>query len=1067
MNIREQGKNLIRELKKDVECMELKKLQVFCLVFCLVAGIMCFTNLLVGNYQVGAVLAGFSIVLGVTIPYCRRASRKIPILIVVDSAVFFVMMYTLVSGGESGFSIIWFMLVPPVAMYFFRLYYGGLFSSVLGLATVIYMWTPLHELGYKYSGTYVVRFPIVYLINFVVSFAMMYQLIKSKEKQKEAYQEMKEANAAKGIFLSNMSHEARTPINAILGYNEMVMKESRESNTLTYAANIQAAGRTLLSIVNDTLDFTGIQDGTLYLEKERYSVLSVLQDLVTYGNFNAEKKKLDFRVEMSEELPQELIGDAVRLSQVCTNLISNAIKYTKSGYILFTISWKQTAENRGKLFISIKDTGIGIKEEDIAKLGTSFTRIDERNTKNIQGLGLGLPLVMRILELMGSNLNIQSEYGLGSTFSFELEQEVAVQNGIGKVEIFHKEQLAEAETSNDYNIPNVRILVVDDNVMNQDIMVGMLKRKQAVIDLASNGEEALDKIRENRYDLILMDHMMPVLDGMEALRVIQRENLCPDTAIVVLTANAVNGAKEMYLEAGFDAYLSKPVMSKALYELLEQQLPAELLVRDMPGEKKQEETAQKDAIIEQKSILEKLDFLDTETGMAYCCDNEDFYKEMLRTFVANEKREDIKAFYEVRDWENYRILVHALKSTALSIGATALSEQAKQLELAAKEENHYYIDSHHTEAMREYRKILLGIEEALTEKTEEEKQETVPEKAGRILVVDDDSMNLKIAEKMLQNRFDVSKAVSGKEALDYIEKQHPELILLDLHMPDVDGFEVMEILQKNPVTAEIPVIFLTADNDRDVEIRGFKAGAQDFITKPFVADIMIQRVSRILELSRLQKDLQKEVEKQTRQAEERRMQVERLSDQIINALAETIDAKDSYTNGHSMRVAQYSVKIAERAGKSKKEQERIYYMGMLHDIGKIGIPDSIITKNSGLSDKEYSVTRLHPTIGAEILANISEIPDLGIGARWHHERFDGTGYPDGLAGMDIPEEARMIAVADAYDAMASKRSYRDVLPQQVVYEEIKKGKGTQFDPVFADVMLAIMEEDKDYDMREK
>ena len=205
----------------------------------------------------------------------------------------------------------------------------------------------------------------------------------------------------------------------------------------------------------------------------------------------------------------------------------------------------------------------------------------------------------------------------------------------------------------------------------------------------------------------------------------------------------------------------------------------------------------------------------------------------------------------------------------------------------------------------------------------------------------------------------------------------------------------------------------------------------------------------------------------SKQAEERQKQVERLFDQFINALAETIDAKDSYTNGHSYRVAQYSVQIAKRAGKSKEEQERIHYMGLLHDIGKIGIPDAIITKNSGLSDKEYVVARKHPEIGAEILAKITEMPDLGIGAKWHHERFDGTGYPDGLKSTEIPEEARIIAVADAYDAMASRRSYRDVLPQQEVYEEIKKGKGTQFDPEFADIMLALIEEDTAYDMREK
>jgi len=286
-------------------------------------------------------------------------------------------------------------------------------------------------------------------------------------------------------------------------------------------------------------------------------------------------------------------------------------------------------------------------------------------------------------------------------------------------------------------------------------------------------------------------------------------------------------------------------------------------------------------------------------------------------------------------------------------------------------------------------------------------------------------------------------------------------------MPGVDGFEVMDELQKNPETSQIPVVLLTGDSDREVEISGFEKGAQDFIVKPFVADVMLHRVSRILELSRLQKDLQKEVEKQTRKAEERRRQVERLSDQIIRALAETIDAKDTYTNGHSLRVAEYSVEIAKRAGMTPEEQEHIYYMGMLHDIGKIGIPDSIITKSSSLSEKEYYVTRKHPEIGAEILENISEIPDLGVGARWHHERYDGTGYPDGLKGPEIPEAARIIAVADAYDAMASKRSYRDVLPQEDVYEEIRKGKGTQFDPVFADIMLQMMDEDNNYKMQEK
>jgi len=265
---------------------------------------------------------------------------------------------------------------------------------------------------------------------------------------------------------------------------------------------------------------------------------------------------------------------------------------------------------------------------------------------------------------------------------------------------------------------------------------------------------------------------------------------------------------------------------------------------------------------------------------------------------------------------------------------------------------------------------------------------------------------------------------------------------------------------------EIPVVFLTADNDREAEIEGFRLGAQDFIKKPFVADIMMERINRILELDHLRKNLSEEVKKQTLKAETRRQKVEKLSLQIMLTLANTIDAKDKYTNGHSLRVAEYAREIARRAGKSEQEQEDIYYVGLLHDIGKIGISNSIINKTSGLTDEEYEIIKGHTVIGAEILDNMTEIPGLAVGAHWHHEQFDGGGYPEGLKGDAIPETARIIGVADAYDAMASKRSYRDVLPQKVVREEIAKGSGTQFDPQFVQIMLGMIDEDTEYRMRE-
>lgn len=337
-----------------------------------------------------------------------------------------------------------------------------------------------------------------------------------------------------------------------------------------------------------------------------------------------------------------------------------------------------------------------------------------------------------------------------------------------------------------------------------------------------------------------------------------------------------------------------------------------------------------------------------------------------------------------------------------------------------------------------------------------------------ILVVDDDTSNLKIANRILSGEhLRVSCLKSGEDAIKFLQMNRPDLILLDVHMPGMDGFETLTALKKNEITAAIPVIFLTADDDTDMETRGLEAGAMDFIKKPFVPEVLLLRVRHTIDLIRLQSDLSLEVEKKTQEVLAQHEKLDRISMQIVTALSGAIDAKDTYTNGHSTRVADYSRRIASRAGFSEEEQSNIYMMGLLHDVGKIGVPDAIINKPGKLTDEEFAAIKKHPLMGAEILGNISEFPKLATGARWHHERYDGKGYPDGISGQDIPIEARIIAVADSYDAMSSKRSYREVLPQTYIHNEMEKGKGTQFDPVFAKIMLEMMDEDTDYEMREK
>lgn len=335
------------------------------------------------------------------------------------------------------------------------------------------------------------------------------------------------------------------------------------------------------------------------------------------------------------------------------------------------------------------------------------------------------------------------------------------------------------------------------------------------------------------------------------------------------------------------------------------------------------------------------------------------------------------------------------------------------------------------------------------------------------VVVDDDRSNLKAAEKILGSQGNrVSCCSSGEELLDFVKENTPDIILLDLHMEGMDGFETLSRLKSDIRSGDIPVIFLTADDDSETETRALSAGAMDFVKKPFIHSVLLMRARNTIELMRLQTDLKKEVQRMTKQIIAEHKKNERLSLQIVQTLAGTIDAKDSYTKGHSNRVALYTREIAKRYGYSEKAQEEIYMMGLLHDVGKIGVPDAVLRKVTRLTDEEYAQIKTHPMVGFEILKTITEMPKLAIGARWHHERYDGRGYPDNLRGKDIPEEARIIAVADAYDAMSSRRSYHEIFSQEYIIGEFVNGKGTQFDPVFAEIMLNIISEDKNYKLKE-
>ncbi|MCX4340201.1 MAG: diguanylate cyclase [Lachnospiraceae bacterium] len=320
-----------------------------------------------------------------------------------------------------------------------------------------------------------------------------------------------------------------------------------------------------------------------------------------------------------------------------------------------------------------------------------------------------------------------------------------------------------------------------------------------------------------------------------------------------------------------------------------------------------------------------------------------------------------------------------------------------------------------------------------------------------ILIIDDDRLTLATAQQLLEGKYRVVAVNSGKQAYKYLERHTPDLILLDINMPEIGGFEVMETLRKNPRWCKIPVIFLTADRSAETETECFRVGANDYIAKPFEPNVILGRIRSTIELDGYRRDLQRRLDEKTKE-------MERITIQAIMTVANTVDAKDDYTKGHSMRVAAYSELLAQRLGWSEEEIQNIYYVAMLHDVGKIGVPDAVLNKPFMLTDVEFRLIKGHTMMGAEILNDFKMFPNISVGAKYHHERYDGTGYPEGLKGESIPLVARVIGLVDSYDAMTSNRVYRRRLDDDVVLQELQKGKGSQWDPDLVDIFVKLIEE---------
>ncbi len=393
--------------------------------------------------------------------------------------------------------------------------------------------------------------------------------------------EARNAVKAKSEFLSNMSHEIRTPINAVLGMNEMIQRESENEQISEYSRNIASSGSMLLALINDILDLSKIESGKVAIIRVEYQLSTVCNDLMNMIKDRAGKKNLGLKLKINPQIPNYLYGDEVRIRQIVLNLLTNAVKYTETGTITLDVDFVNRSKSQIDLKINVKDTGRGIKKTDINKLFTSFQRLEEAHNKNIEGTGLGLAIVGGYVKLMHGKIDVLSDYGKGSEFIVTIPQKVVKHDEIGEFDFkFNKPAAKTKNYKPSFKAPKAKVLAVDDNNMNLVVVKNLLKSTEIRIDLAHSGQECLDKVRNEFYDVILLDHMMPEMDGTECLRILKDQKLINKTPVIALTANALSGAKEEYMRLGFDDYLSKPIVPLELENMLKHWLPGWLI--EMP-----------------------------------------------------------------------------------------------------------------------------------------------------------------------------------------------------------------------------------------------------------------------------------------------------------------------------------------------------------------------------------------------------------------------------------------------------------------------------------------------------
>lgn len=579
------------------------------------------------------------------------------------------------------------------------------------------------------------------IIGYIVIITDLSEHMRNVERLKAAIADAESANQAKSTFLANMSHEIRTPMNAIVGFSELVLKADIDDQVREYVEDIRWSAHNLLAIINDILDISKIESGKMELVCDEYYMASLLDDVCLIISTQAKQKGLEFCLKMGDGIPRKLYGDKIRLRGILINLLNNAVKYTREGSVTFEVNALQKEGDSVTLGFRIIDTGVGIKEEEQEHLFESFVQVERKVHYGVEGSGLGLAIVKGYLALMDGEVSVRSVYGEGSTFTVVVDQKIVDGSALDPASMDMKSSHYTDNGIGNMKIVGCRVLVVDDNLVNLKVAGNSLKYYGLTVDTASSGREAVELCRRYHYNIVLLDQMMPEMDGVETMREIRKLDdyygYGGEGKLIVLTADAISGARVRLIKEGFDEYLGKPINFRQLERLFVRFLPEENIRLEQEKQLEAEQETQEQEVAYLKQMLPEVD---VDQGIVNCGGKTELYRRVLKIAYqyGETQLEELKSYWKQRDYENYTIKVHAMKSSTLNLGARKLSDMAREQEMAGKSGTYDYIDAHMEEFRQEYRRLLSQIGEVLAhyelpEETQQETEEMPEEMVRRIL----------------------------------------------------------------------------------------------------------------------------------------------------------------------------------------------------------------------------------------------------------------------------------------------------------------------------------------------